>query len=243
MTDFSGKVALITGASRGMGKATADLLAEGGARVFCAQRGASGHEDIAADFGDARTPSHVIDSVTERAGRLDILINNAGIMREGSVEESSLDDWEMQLCVNLTTPFLLIRAAMPMLRKARGAIVNVGSIEGLGSNPRHPGYGASKAGLHGLTRAVAVDHGVDGVRCNAVAPGWIDTELNEDFIASMPDPVRFRQEIGGIHPLRRTGKAEEVAQMICWLASDAASFVTGQILTIDGGRMAQLSLP
>ncbi|MEO0774415.1 MAG: SDR family oxidoreductase [Pseudomonadota bacterium] len=243
MMDFADKVALVTGASSGMGAATARLLADRGAHVFAAQRGGSEHEDIAADFSDPDAPERVMAEVTEKAGQLDILINNAGVMREGTVEETSLEDWHFQLQVNLTAPFLLIRHAMPMLRKGGGAIVNVGSIEGLGSNPGHPAYGASKAGLHGLTRAVAVDHGPDGVRCNAVAPGWIDTDLNEDFIDSMPDPQAFRREIGGIHPVRRTGKPEEVAELICWLASDAASFVTGQIYTIDGGRMAQLSLP
>ncbi len=243
MMEFAGKVALVTGASSGMGGATARLLADRGARVFAAQRGASEHEDIAADFSEPDAPERVIAEVSEKAGQLDILINNAGVMREGTVEESSIEDWHFQLQVNLTAPFLLMRYAMPLLRERNGAIVNVGSIEGLGSNPRHPVYGASKAGLHGLTRAVAVDHGPDGVRCNAVAPGWIDTELNEEFIESMPDPAAFRRDIGNIHPVRRTGSPEDVAELICWLASDAASFVTGQIYTIDGGRMAQLSLP
>ncbi len=243
MSRFAGKIALVTGASSGMGQATARLLAEGGARVFTAQRGASEHEAIVADFSDRSVPEHVIAQVHERAGGLDILVNNAGVMREGTVEQSSLADWDIQLQVNLTAPFLLIRHAMPLLRQRGGAIVNVGSIEGEGSNPRHPAYGASKAGLHGLTRAVAVDHGPDGVRCNAVAPGWIDTPLNEDFIDSMPDPTAFRAEIGQIHPIRRTGSPTEVAELICWLASDAASFVTGQVYTIDGGRTSQLSLP
>ena len=243
MNQFAGKVALVTGASSGMGAATAALLAEGGARVFTAQRGTSGHEAITADFANPDAPQNVIEHITETASQLDILINNAGVMREGTVEETPLDDWHLQMQVNLTAPFLLIRHALPLLKQGDGAIVNVGSIEGLGSNPRHPGYCASKAGLHGLTRAVAVDHGPDGVRCNAVAPGWINTPLNEDFIDSMPDPAAFRAQIGSIHPARRTGSPEEVARLICWLASDEASFVTGQIYTIDGGRTAQLSLP
>lgn len=243
MSRFKGKVALVTGASSGMGKATARLLAEGGARVFTAQRGASEHEGITADLSELDAPAKVIDQIAQTAGQLDILINNAGMMREGTVEETSLDDWALQLQINLTAPFLLIRHAMPLLRQGGGAIVNVGSIEGLGSNPRHPAYCASKAGLHGLTRAVAVDHGPDGVRCNAVAPGWIDTPLNEDFIESLGNPEEFRKQVGRIHPVRRTGEPDEVARLICWLASDEASFVTGQVYTIDGGRMAQLSLP
>ncbi len=243
MSRFEGKTALVTGASSGMGEATARMLADQGARVFTAQRSPAEHECITADFSDPGAPARVIDAIDQAAGALDILVNNAGMMREGTVEETSLEDWALQLQVNLTAPFLLCRAAMPLLRQGGGAIVNLGSIEGLGSNPRHPAYGASKAGLHGLTRAIAVDHGADGVRCNAVAPGWIDTPLNVDFIESLGDPQAFRAQIGGIHPIGRTGSAEEVARLICWLASDEASFVTGQIYTIDGGRTAQLSLP
>ncbi len=239
---LTGKVALVTGASSGMGAATADRLAAEGARVLTAQRKPSAHESIGADLADPAAPTTVIDEVRDRAGRLDILINNAGIMREGTVEETTEADWHLHLLVNLTAPFMLIRHAMPLLRAARGAIVNVGSIEGLGANPRHPAYGASKAGLHGLTRAVSVDHGPE-VRCNAVAPGWIDTDLNEDFIDSQPDPAGFRQQIGRIHPVGRTGLPEEVANLICWLAGPEATFVTGQIFPIDGGRTAKLSLP
>jgi meso-butanediol dehydrogenase/(S,S)-butanediol dehydrogenase/diacetyl reductase len=243
MIDFQGKIALVTGASSGMGAETARLLSDGGARVFGVQRGLSDFEDITVDFADPSSPEKAIEHIAKATGQLDILVNNAGVMREGTVEETSLDDWHLQMQINLTVPFLLIRYAMPLLRAARGAIVNVGSIEGLGNNPRHPAYGASKAGLHGLTRAVAVDHGPDGVRCNAVAPGWIDTPLNEDFIASLAEPAAFRAKIGSIHPLGRTGAPLEVAELICWLASDAASFVTGQVWTIDGGRMSKLSLP
>ena len=199
-------------------------------------------DSIKADFSDPETPAQVIDEVIKQTGRLDVLVNNAGVMLEDSVNQMSLNDWNHTLAVNLTTPFLLIKNALPHL-KAGSSIINIGSIEGLGSNPKHAAYCASKAGLHALTRAVAVDHGPQGIRCNAVAPGWIDTELNEDFIESMEDPTAFRAEIGRIHPLRRTGKPEEVAALVTWLTSDDAAFVTGQIYTVDGGRLAQLPLP
>jgi meso-butanediol dehydrogenase/(S,S)-butanediol dehydrogenase/diacetyl reductase len=181
--------------------------------------------------------------VIASAGQIDVLVNNAGVMQEALAEDMSLADWERTIAVNLTTPFMLIKAALPHLRETSGAIVNIGSIEGLGSNPQHAAYCASKAGVHGLTRAIAIDHSAEGVRCNAVAPGWIDTDLNVEFIESMPDPDSFRKNIGKIHPVGRTGKPEEVASLVAWLASAESSFVTGQVWTIDGGRMAKLSLP
>lgn len=244
MSGMAGKVALVTGGRSGIGAAIAAALAAEGARVFTAQRGAEPvHEGIVADFLDPDAPERAVAAVVAAAGRLDILVNNAGLMREGTVAETGLEDWAATLQVNLTAPFLTIRHALPHLVAARGAIVNIGSIEGLGSNPRHPAYCASKGGLHALTRAVAVDHGPQGVRCNAIAPGWIDTELNDAFVASMGDPETFRTRIGRLHPVRRTGTPEDVAALAVWLASDAAAFVTGQIWTVDGGRMSQLSLP
>ena len=243
MINFKNKVALVTGASSGIGAAIAEKLSNQGARVFAAQRSSSDYEDILSDLSDPKAPEEIISVIKKVTGRLDILINNAGMMTEGNVEETTLKNWNQHLAINLTAPFLLIREAMPLLREFRGSIVNLGSVEGLGNNPRHPAYGASKSGLHGLTRAVAVDHGEDGVRCNAVAPGWIDTPLNENFVKGMDDPIGFREKLSDIHPIGRSGQPSEVAELICWLVSDAASFVTGQVWTIDGGRMTKLSLP
>ena len=243
MTRFTDKVVLVTGASRGIGLACAERFASEGAKVFTAQRGTSPFNPIGVDFSDLTACEKLIREVIERAGQLDVLINNAGVMEEGTVEETTLDAWHHTLQINLTVPFLLTKYAMPYLRAAEGCIVNIGSIEGLSSNPRHPAYCTSKAGLHGLTRAVAVDHGREGVRCNAVAPGWIDTELNNDFIDSMSDPSAFRKQIGDIHPVGRTGATNEVAATVAFLASDDANFITGQVYTVDGGRMAKLSLP
>ncbi|MCR9139318.1 MAG: SDR family oxidoreductase [Alphaproteobacteria bacterium] len=243
MNRFHQRTALVTGGRSGIGHAVAGRLASEGARVFTAQRQLDPNfEGIIADFADPAAPEAVISEIVSKAGTIDILVNNAGVMKEGTVEEMSVDDWHHTLAVNLTAPFLLAKYAMPHL-KGGGSIVNVGSIEGLGSNPRHPAYGASKAGLHGLTRAMAIDHGPDGVRCNAVAPGWIDTDLNDAFIDSFADPDAFRSNLSSIHPSGRTGTPQDVAALIAFLVSDDAAFITGQVYTVDGGRMAKLSLP
>lgn len=241
---FESKVALVTGGRSGIGQAIARRLRDEGATVITAQRGKDEEFDwIEADFSDTHSPERIVKEVITRAGQLDVVINNAGMMQEALIEEMSVEDWQQNLSVNLTAPFLLIRAALPYLRQTKGSIVNTGSTEGLAANPQHAAYCASKAGLHGLTRSVAVDHGHEGIRCNAVAPGWIDTELNIDMIENNSNAETFRSEIERIHPVGRTGSPEEVAALVAFLAADEASFITGQVYTVDGGRMTKLSLP
>lgn len=244
MKRFDGKVALVTGGRSGIGRAISRRIRDEGAVIFTAQRGADEEfEGIPADFTDSASPARVVSEVIARAGKLDVLVNNAGMMQEATIEDMAIEDWHRNLAVNLTAPFLMIKFALPHLRKTKGNIINIGSIEGLGASPLHSAYCATKAGLHGLTRAVAVDYGSEGIRCNTVAPGWIDTDLNEEFIEGMPDPTTFRRDIGSIHPVARTGKPEEVAALVAFLADDEAEFITGQVYTIDGGRMSKLSLP
>lgn len=243
MKRFEDKVALVTGGRTGIGRAIVERLQEEGARVITVQRKPdSACEHIVEDLAIPEAAQDTIRECISIAGKLDVLINNAGIMQESAVEDLSFEDWQRCLALNLTTPFMLIKYGLPFLRKNGGAIVNIGSIEGIGANPNHAAYCASKAGLHGLTRAVAVDHGKNGVRCNAVAPGWIDTDLNEEFINAMSDE-KFRQNIADIHPVGRTGLTQDVAALVAFLAAPESAFITGQVYTIDGGRMAQLSLP
>jgi NAD(P)-dependent dehydrogenase (short-subunit alcohol dehydrogenase family) len=128
-------------------------------------------------------------------------------------------------------------------RRGGGSIINIGSIEGLASNPGHSAYSASKAGIHGFTAAVAVDHGRDGVRRNAIAPGWINSDLSEVYIESMQDSARVRRELLAMHPAGRLGEPRDVGNLAAWLASDESSFVTGQVYVVDGGRTKKLPLP
>lgn len=252
MTDrLAGKIAVVTGGGRGIGLGITQRFGAEGARVAIVQRNPPPASIlnaqiiyIQADLSRSADIERAIDTTVARFGGLDILVNNAGIMFEKTVDEMSEEDWDRMMAINLKAPFLLTKKAMPYLRqRSGGSIINIGSIEGLASNPGHPAYSASKAGLHGFTAAVAVDHGPDGVRCNAIAPGWISSELSEIYIEGMQDSERIRRELLAMHPSGRLGEPTDVGNLAVWLASDESSFVTGQVYVIDGGRTKKLPLP
>ncbi|MER9951480.1 glucose 1-dehydrogenase [Mesorhizobium sp. M0047] len=248
---LAGRIAIITGGGRGIGAGITRRFVEEGAEVAIVQRNPPPDEIlndrtfyVKADLANSEHIVSAVQAVVERFGGLDILVNNAGIMFEKTIEEMTETDWDQMMNINLKAPFLFTKAAMPHLRR-RGiaSIVNIGSIEGLASNPGHPAYSASKAGIHGFTAAVAVDHGHEGIRCNAIAPGWINSDLSEIYIDSMADSSRVRRELLAMHPVGRLGEPTDVGNLAVWLASEESSFVTGQVYVIDGGRTKKLPLP
>jgi meso-butanediol dehydrogenase/(S,S)-butanediol dehydrogenase/diacetyl reductase len=171
-------------------------------------------------------------------------VNNAGIMFERSVADIRLDEWDRMMDINMRAPLFLAQAALPHLqRRGGGSIINIGSIEGLSANPLHAAYCASKAGIHGMTRAMAVDLGRDGIRCNAIAPGWIASELSENYLESQPDAASARKALDRLHPVGRVGRPADVGDLAVFLASDRSAFMTGEIVVLDGGRTAKLPLP
>ena len=199
---------------------------------------------IELDVTSEQSVQAFIDVVVAEHGSLDIVVNNAGIMFEQDFESHPAESWNQMMAVNLTGPFLVSRAATPYLKNsAHGAIVNVGSIEGFSRNPDHVAYSASKAGVHGLTGALAVDLGPFGIRCNAVAPGWIDTELNASYVDGHPDRDEVVRQLAALHPVGRIGAPSDVGDVVVWLAGDESAFVTGQVITIDGGRLSRPPLP
>ena len=247
-----GGVALVTGGGRGIGRGIVDRFLEEGARVAVVQRrplddALERHLQVAhvrADLSALPSITTAVEHAPERLGGLDILVNNAGIMFERTISEIRPEEWDLMMAVNLRAPLFLIQAAVPHLRRrGGGSVINIGSIEGLGANPDHAAYCASKAGVHGMTRAMAVDLGADNIRCNAIAPGWIASELSEAYLASHPDPVAARDALNRLHPLGRVGRPTDVGDLAVFLASDRSSFLTGEVVVLDGGRTAKLPLP
>ena len=238
------RVALVTGGAQSIGAAIADGLASAGLTVVVGDiHDSPQHETVRLDVADESSVEEAIARVLDAHGRLDVLVNNAGIMFETSISEQDLESWDRMLAINLTGPMLMTKHAARHLAATGGSIVNVGSIEGDACNPAHAAYAATKAGVHGLTRATAIDLGPSGVRCNAVAPGWIDTPLNASYVDSHPDRDSVIAALADLHPVGRVGQPSDVADVVVWLAGDQARFVTGQVITIDGGRTSRPPLP
>ena len=243
MAELTGRVALVTGASRGIGRAIAIALAARGAAVVTAARGDGAHgvadeitgagglaEAVTVDVTDRASVQKGVERAVERFGQLDILVNNAGIARDQLLLRLKQDDWDAVLATNLTAAYICTQVALrPMLKRGGGRVINITSIVGETGNAGQANYAASKAGLIGFTKALALEVASRQITVNAVAPGWIDTDMTR----GIPDGARDAW-VAKI-PLHRLGRPEDVAAAVAFLASDEASYITGHVLAVNGG--------
>jgi len=242
---LAGKAALVTGGSRGIGRAIVGAFVAEGARVLTCGRGSAppdfppGVAWHSADVSDRQQAEELVAVTQAQLDGIDILVNNAGVQIEKTLAESSDEDWERLMGVNAKAVFQLCRSVIPvMAAEGGGAIVNIGSISASHADPKMALYNASKAFVQGLTRSIAVDHGPEGIRCNAIAPGWILTEMADSAFDLARDPAAARADAVARHPVGRLGTPADVAEVAVWLASAKSAFVNGQTITVDGGLIA-----
>ena len=239
------KVALVTGGGRGIGRAIVDRYVREGFKVIScgrSKRPSDLDKDVEWEKGDISQTAFVdllALQIHAQFGRLDVLVNNAGIQIEKTVVDTTDKDWDLLMGANVKGVFLTCRALIPLMAaNGGGSIINIGSISGHVSDPGMAIYNASKAFVHGLTRSIAADHGKESIRCNAICPGWIMTEMAETAFALADDPRAAMKDALARHFVGRFGAPEDVANIAYWLASDEAAYVTGQTFTIDGGLTA-----
>ena len=248
---FAGKTVIVTGARSGIGFATTQRFAADGATVIMADvRDASEEAAQLAEAGNdvrfVRTDvsreaevQALIDGVVARNGEVDILVNNAGIVLARTVPDTTLEEWDRLLDVNLKGAFLCCRAVIPLMRQRRcGVIVNVASEQGLVGAATNAAYTATKGGIIQLTKSMAIDHGQDGIRINCVAPGPVKTPLFDMFVEGVEDPQAELRFFLDATILKRLGRPEEIANVIAFLASDESSYMTGSVVVVDGGLTA-----
>lgn len=251
---LQGRVAIVTGGGRGIGRAVVERFAEEGATVVATQRSEEEGRELAdrlssrglavefipADLCDPAAVERLVTLVVDRFGRVDVLCNNAGVGLLRSVIETSDADYDRVLDTNLRSTFLCCRAVIPrMLAGSGGSIVNIGSVAGWVGFENDAVYCASKGAVLALTRQMALDYARAGVRVNCVCPGFVATEMMRVFVQSHPDPEGVEAEIVALHPLGRVARPDEVAAAALFLASDEASFITGESLAVDGGLLAR----
>lgn len=242
---LEGKVAFVTGGLGGIGRAICARFVKEGATVFAADLRESdnvpGARFIPLDVSSEEGARQAVATVQELAGKLDILVNAAGIEIEKTIEETSLADWNRIFAVNVTGTFLVSKFALPLLRKSGSAsIVNFGSYDGFIADPGLAAYCATKGAVHALTRAMACDHGPEGIRVNAICPGYVDTPMLRSFFRDHGDIQSLEAAVRDVHPVRRYGTPEDVANLVNWLSSDEARYASGQLWVLDGGLTAQV---
>ena len=252
---LQGKIALVTGGRGGIGRAICERFAREGAIVYAAdltETGSLGRPDGRSRFVelDVTREERVVAAfrrVEAEEQRLDILVNAAGIEIEKTIEDTTLEEWNQSFAVNVTGTFLTSKYALPLLRKSDSAsIINFGSYDGFIADPGLAAYCATKGAVHALTRAMACDHGPEGIRVNAICPGYIDTPMLQSFFTGDGSGGggksidQLQQAVRDVHPVRRYGTPEDVANLVNWLASDEARYASGQLWVLDGGLSAQV---